>query len=245
MRGAPIHGMAHPTTRLSRPAQGGQERNPRVPIGSLSGMPVLGVLAVLSPFLSVIRALPQVSSLVRSSAEGVSFSTWAMLVLIAELWTFYGIDASVPAEVASNIPNGVLALAVVVLVARRQVHVAAPLLAVLGMSAIVAIFAVLCRLHHVEGLESGAAVASSLLMYLPQCVKVFRERDLDGVASASWLIACAASVSWGVYGFLLHKPPIYLPNLVMLPLATAILVRTTVVRRGFAIAGEEPAGTSP
>lgn len=44
-------------------------------------------------------------------------------------------------------------------------------------------------------------------LFLPQLVKVFRERDPSGVSLFSWTIACLAATSWAAYGLLISSVP--------------------------------------
>ncbi len=201
------------------------------------------VLAVTSPALTISRALPQVVRVARSGAQGVSAPTWMLLVVLAELWAIYGVFASVPAEVATNIPTALMALAVVVLVARRRARMAAALASTAALSLGVAGFALVCALTHHEGVEADLAVLGSLSIYLPQFTKVLRERNLAGVAPVTWALACGSSISWGAYGLLIHKVPVYLPNVVILPVAIVILVRTMRAHEESASARLAPQGS--
>lgn len=199
-------------------------------LGLVLGPSLTTVLAVTSPLLTISRALPQVVRVVRSGAKGVSAPTWMLLVVLAELWAIYGVVASVPAEVVTNVPTALLALAVVVLVARRRARLREALTTAALLTIAVAVFGGACVALHHESLEADVAVAGSLAIYLPQFAKVLRERDLGGVAPATWALACLSSISWGAYGLLIHKVPVYLPNVVLLPIAVVILVRTTRAR---------------
>ena len=53
-------------------------------------------LAVTSPLFAITQAVPQVVRVARSGAEGVSTSTWMLLLVLSELWGVYGVFASVP-----------------------------------------------------------------------------------------------------------------------------------------------------
>ena len=199
-------------------------------LGLVLGPSLTAVLAVTSPLLTISRALPQVVRVVRAGAKGVSAPTWMLLVVLAELWAIYGVVASVPAEVVTNVPTALLAFAIVVLVARRRSRLRGALTTAALLTFAVAVFSGACIALHRDSLEADAAVAGSLAIYLPQFAKVLRERDLDGVAPATWALACLSSVSWGAYGLLIHKVPVFLPNVVLLPIAIVILFRTTRAR---------------
>lgn len=203
---------------------------PVMVLGIVLGTGLTAVLAVTSPVLAITQAVPQVVRVARSGAEGVSTSTWMLLLVLSELWEVYGVFASVPAEIATNIPTGLLALAIVVLVARRRAQIRETLMAVVLLSTAVAALSAACAVFHHESFEADLAVAGSLAIYLPQLANVLRKRDLDGVAPATWVLACLSAISWGSYGLLIHKVPVYLPSVVMLPLALVIVVRTIRAR---------------
>ena len=116
------------------------------------------------------------------------------------------------------------------LVARRRAQIRETLTTAVLLSTAVAVLSAACAVLRHESVEADLAVAGSLAIYLPQFAKVLRERDLDGVAPATWALACLSSISWGAYGLLIHKVPVYLPNVVLLPIAVVILVRTTRAR---------------
>lgn len=59
------------------------------------GTGLTAVPAVTSPVLSITQAVPQVVRVTRSGAEGVSTSTWILLLVLSELWGVYGVFASV------------------------------------------------------------------------------------------------------------------------------------------------------
>lgn len=196
------------------------------------------VLAVVAPGLTIARTVPQGLRLARHGAEGVSVFTWVLLLAVAELWTIYGFFAKVPAEVATNVPNGLLCLTVVVLVAHRRQEVGHTLVLTALASGAVALLSVLCALHHVEGIEAAVSVAGSLSLYLPQLVIALRAGDLSGVSLSSWLLALCGSIAWGAYGLAIHKVAVYLPTIVMLPSAAAISIAIVSSSRARTLARE-------
>jgi len=60
---------------------------------------------------------------------------------------------------------------------------------------------------------------------LPQLVKVVRDPDITGVSLASWVLALLAAISWGAYGFVIHKFPVSLPSVVLVPTSLVIVLR--------------------
>lgn len=187
-----------------------------------------GVLAVVSPVLTVGRAVPQTARLVRSGASGVSAATWILIFVTAELWCAYGVFAHVPAELAANIPNGALALVVVVLTGRRRAATGRLLAAASILTVTAAVLVAICVHDGVSGIVSGVAVMGSITLYFPQVIKVLREPDVTGVSLVTWMLALASAISWGVYGLLIHKLPVFLPNVVMGPCAFVIVMRVAL-----------------
>ena len=151
--------------------------------------------------------------------------------MLGELWAAYGFLAHVQAEVVTNIPGGLLALLVVVLVAKRTANTAKVLMitSVCGLCA--GAFIVVSIALDARGLVSVVAVAGAIGLYLPQLVKLFRHTEVAGVSLMSWTIALAGTVSWTAYGVVVHKLPVILPNIVMLPSSLGIVLRVGVLRR--------------
>ena len=68
----------------------------------------------------------------------------------------------------------------------------------------------------------GAALCS-MSSFLPQIVKMIRERDADGVSLRMYLVTVAGFCLWIGYGVLIHSWPVAASNGVNLALAGAIL----------------------
>lgn len=190
-----------------------------------------GVLGITSPALTIGRGAPQAVRLIRSEAAGVSVGTWIQAVVLAEMWAAYGFLAHVQAEVVTNIPGGVLALLVVLLMGYRT-GTTAKVLAVtsaLGVGAAGLIIGSVA--YNDPGIVSVVAVVGAVGLYLPQLIKLFRSPEVAGVSLASWAIALLGTISWTAYGVVVHKLPVILPNLVMLPSSLAIVWRVGVLRR--------------
>src|ERR1017187_1963347 len=104
----------------------------------LSALGLTASLGVLLPVLTVARGVPQAVRVYKVDAEGVSRSTWLLVIAVAELWTAYGFVFRVPAQIAANVPSALLAGLIVYRVARaerataRSLASAAPLAARAG-----------------------------------------------------------------------------------------------------------------
>lgn len=147
------------------------------------------------------------------------------LVVLAELWGAYGVLARVPAEVVTNVPNGALCLAVVVLVAWRRQTLRASMLTVVALSATVFLFALICAAENKQGAEALVAVVASLGLCVPQLWKSLSATDLAGLSALSWALNTVAATSWMVYGLAIAKLPVYLPCAVTIPMSLIIATR--------------------
>ena len=69
-----------------------------------------------------------------------------------------------------------------------------------------------------------AAACCSMSSFLPQVVKIARERDASSVSLRMYIVTVTGFTLWTVYGVLLGSWPLIGSNLVSLGLAAAILV---------------------
>ncbi len=72
----------------------------------------------------------------------------------------------------------------------------------------------------VVGVAAGICSMSS---FVPQIVKIVRERNAASVSLHMYLVTVAGFILWIGYGVLLHSWPVWLSNAVNLALAAAIL----------------------
>ena len=70
---------------------------------------------------------------------------------------------------------------------------------------------------------TGAALCS-MGSFLPQVLKIARERDARAVSLRMYAITVAGFSLWTLYGFLLGSWPLIVSNLVSLSLAATVLV---------------------
>jgi MtN3 and saliva related transmembrane protein len=68
----------------------------------------------------------------------------------------------------------------------------------------------------------GAALCS-MTSFVPQIIKIVRERDAEGVSLRMYLVTVAGFCLWIGYGALIHSWPVAVSNLVNLALAGTIL----------------------
>jgi MtN3 and saliva related transmembrane protein len=74
-----------------------------------------------------------------------------------------------------------------------------------------------------EWIGSIAAVLTTGA-FLPQAIKVLRERQTAGISLGMYVLFTMGVALWFTYGLLIHKFPIYVANGITLVLATFILI---------------------
>lgn len=74
--------------------------------------------------------------------------------------------------------------------------------------------------------EAIGALAAALttLGWLPQALKIIRERRTDGVSLATHLMIASGLLLWLVYGLLRASPPLVVANAVTLALVSVIVI---------------------
>jgi MtN3 and saliva related transmembrane protein len=75
----------------------------------------------------------------------------------------------------------------------------------------------------VESVESVAAVCTTLC-WLPQAVKIIREKRTEGISLITQSVFTLGVALWAAYGLLLNNRPILYANGVTLFFALAILI---------------------
>ena len=78
----------------------------------------------------------------------------------------------------------------------------------------------------IDGVEAvgGVAAVCTTLCWIPQAVKIFRERRTEGISVITQSLFTFGVLLWAAYGLLLGRWPILLANVVTLALSLAILV---------------------
>jgi MtN3 and saliva related transmembrane protein len=70
----------------------------------------------------------------------------------------------------------------------------------------------------------GVAAACTTVCWLPQALKILREKRTEGVSLITQSVFTLGSALWAAYGLLLNNRPIVYANSVTLVLSVAILV---------------------
>jgi MtN3 and saliva related transmembrane protein len=79
----------------------------------------------------------------------------------------------------------------------------------------------------VDIVGTGAAICS-ITSFVPQLIKILRERKAEAVSMRMYLLTVSAFTLWTVYGVMLSSWPLVASNVVSLGLSAAILVLTLV-----------------
>jgi MtN3 and saliva related transmembrane protein len=75
----------------------------------------------------------------------------------------------------------------------------------------------------IEAVGAAAAICSTT-SFVPQLIKLLRERTAEAVSLRMYALTVTAFVLWSAYGFVLHSWPLVVSNLVSLALSSAILL---------------------
>jgi MtN3 and saliva related transmembrane protein len=76
----------------------------------------------------------------------------------------------------------------------------------------------------IANLVGVAAALCSMSSFVPQVVKIWRERDASSVSLRMYLVTVSGFSLWTVYGVLIGRWPLIGSNLVSLALSAAVLV---------------------
>jgi uncharacterized protein with PQ loop repeat len=168
----------------------------------------LTLFGIISTFLGVIRAMPQLVSLLRARhANGVSVDTAATSMVVSSAWAVYGLLTN---QFAISFASGALAIifALITLSALRfgrqlkEIRVAPVWLAVLFL---------LGSIGGAAGL--GIALPISVLAAnVPQVWVAYKEQDLTDLSLGMWLLSMADGLLWGGYGLVQHDVSVLVNN---------------------------------
>jgi MtN3 and saliva related transmembrane protein len=74
------------------------------------------------------------------------------------------------------------------------------------------------------------AAVLTTVSFVPQVVKVLRERQTAGISLGMYALFTIGVTLWMIYGLLIHSPPVWLANGITLVLASVVLA--TKIRLG-------------
>ncbi|MGZ4693998.1 MAG: hypothetical protein ACXWA3_10260 [Acidimicrobiales bacterium] len=181
------------------------------------------VLGLLASGVFLVRLLPQPLRLARTGvAAGVSplSALNSMLTMIA--WVSHGLIAGLPLVWVVSVVALVPGVWTVVLlrrdVTRRDLTWAGAWLAVQVLAASV-------------GLLVAVLAAGVLVTQGPQVVRALRERDLTGLAAATWWLSLLDASTWGAYGLAVGDAALVAYGVVLASSAGIVLSRIRITRR--------------
>ena len=148
-------------------------------------------------------AVPQATKIVRTGRiDGISGVWAAISTTVNAWWGVYAIGvadwAIFPVSAISVTAYLVIAVAVLRHTHRSRLRVAAAMVAASIAIASVPLLALAIGGWVAAGLVLGALYGIQLA---PAVVAVYRAHDVSGVSAATWVLAWAEAVLWGVYGF--------------------------------------------
>jgi MtN3 and saliva related transmembrane protein len=73
-------------------------------------------------------------------------------------------------------------------------------------------------------LVGSVAAACTTFCWLPQAVKILREKKTDGISIITKSVFTLGTALWATYGLLLNNTPVLFANVITLVLAVAILI---------------------
>ncbi len=180
-------------------------------------------LAVFASVVFLVRLLPQPMRLARHGvAAGVSALSALNAVISAGAWVGYGLLADLP------VVWGVSVLALVPGIWQAALLRRVTSRSDLAWSGAFVAALVAAGLAGELGVALGATVAVTAG---PQVHRALTERDLSGVASATWLVAIVDASTWGAYGLAIGDAALLGYCAVLLSASITILGRITWTRR--------------
>jgi MtN3 and saliva related transmembrane protein len=78
-------------------------------------------------------------------------------------------------------------------------------------------------LSAVDLVGAGAAICS-MSSFMPQLIKIWRERDASSISLRMYVVTVTGFTLWTIYGLLSNSWPVILANAVCLMLSAAILI---------------------
>ena len=177
---------------------------------------MLLLVEVLAALLTVARTWPQFLRIViRKDSTGVSAFAWGLVMTAHVGWLMYGIQDHVLLLIVVNslAASGCAAI----MLRLGSVRPVAGL--VIGTSlAAWALYSIS------NGVLLCAVVGLSLVMFLPQAIKVSRAPH-EGVSPVTWALSAVSSITWILWSFMVSRPALAAAHYVMLPTALVIMIR--------------------
>ena len=158
-------------------------------------MDFLVVFGLLATFVGLIKAMPQLLSILRAKkVQGVSLDTALTTAIVSFGWAGYGyVTVQYSVSLASGL-SGIVFVLIAIYALKFGRHIKE-----LKMSPIAF---VVIGLSYVFFGEVGLCIilpVSVLACNFPQILVAFREDDLSGLSLGTWMLSVAEGLIWGSY----------------------------------------------
>jgi MtN3 and saliva related transmembrane protein len=197
---------------------------------------VVSLTAILAPICTAIAMVliwPQVIRVYKlNSVEGIAPIGTLHGITGTVLWVTYGVSQGIIPVVGANIGIGV---ALVLIGAAQSRHGVLRRTVLVGWLAFVVV-AALATLAVSPTLTGWLATVVGVTSILPQVAHAARTDDLSAVSRPTYMLICASTVIWSVYGALIGDVMVIVSNVLIVPCAAFVLVQAT--RSQAAAAGE-------
>lgn len=184
-------------------------------------MDAAAALGVAGTLVGLVRALPQLIRLAKTrDAHGVSVDTAATSSVVSFGWATYGaLTEQVPVTLATGSSGVVFAL--ITLYAMRLGRRPSELRAAPVWFVVLLTVAAAAR---ADGLGVLLPV-SVLVANVPQLVVAYRESDLTGLSTSTWLLSVSDGAVWLVYALVTGDKAILVFGILQLTTSSAIVAR--------------------
>lgn len=187
-------------------------------------MTLTAVLAPICTGIAMILIWPQVLRVRRlDSVEGIAVVGTLHGLTGCTLWTTYGIARGIVPVIAANAAIGAAVLLIGLAQVRHGVMRRSLLLGWLAFVGLVSVITVVAD----SALTGWLAAVVAITSIIPQAVHAARATDLSAVSRPTYVLICASTVLWSVYGMLIGDPMVVVSNLLILPCAAYIALRAT------------------
>lgn len=183
-------------------------------------MGISSILGLVGTFIGLVRALPQLLSILGSKeASGVSVDTAATSAIVSFGWAVYGILTSQPFVALATGSSGMVFLLITFFAIRfgrrvREIKVAPVWLLVLTSA-------------FVLKQETGLGIilpVSILVSNIPQLYVAFKEEDLSDLSIGTWLFSVCDGLVWGAYSLIENDHSILVFAIFQLTTSSAIVL---------------------
>lgn len=69
-----------------------------------------------------------------------------------------------------------------------------------------------------------AASFFSIIPFIPQILKLYKEKGSEGISVLTYVLLCNASILWCVYGIFINSIPLILTNIIILILEIIVII---------------------